>query len=350
MATLNCPKKLNILTLEKVTLLLETLTAWADDPQITCVLLKGAGEKSFCAGGDIKEILSFVELDKHPENAEEFFINEYSLDYLIHTYPKPFIVWGSGIVMGGGMGLMSGASHRIVTETTVMAMPETTIGLFPDVGGTYFLNNIPNNLGLFVGLTGARLSAADAIYANLADYYMQSDQLDTIINLLSQANWSSNQLKNNDITSELLKSISNKFVNNSESQLQKNFATITALTNFTNTNDIYNAFIEFNENNPWIQKSINIALKGSPTSFHVIHKQVTDGNQHSLKEIFKIELNMAANMTQHPDFSAGVKALVIDKHNNPKWTPSDIKEVQETNIKDIFASPWEETTHPLANI
>ncbi len=164
-ATLNAAKSINSLTLEIIRQLDAQLRAWADHPQVVCVFLDGAGEKGFCAGGDVRKLYDSARecgASKRNEYAETFFGEEYVLDHRIHTYPKPLIAWGNGVVMGGGVGLLAGASHRVVTETTRFAMPEITIGLFPDVGGSYFLNRMPGRSGLFLGLTGAHCNASDA--------------------------------------------------------------------------------------------------------------------------------------------------------------------------------------------
>ena len=171
---LNSPKTLNALSLEMITCIYSKLLSWQNDQNIVAVFIEGAGDKAFCAGGDVVSLYHDLAYDSPDEqntnSAQNYFTQEYQLDFLIQQYKKPIITWGNGIVMGGGVGLMVGASHRIVTENTKLAMPEVTIGLFPDVCGSYFLNKMPNNLGLFVGLTGAMLNAEDAIYSGLANY------------------------------------------------------------------------------------------------------------------------------------------------------------------------------------
>ncbi|MEI6839543.1 MAG: enoyl-CoA hydratase/isomerase family protein, partial [Alcaligenaceae bacterium] len=161
-ATLNTPKTLNGLSLEMTRLLAKKIEVWANDPKLAVLVLKGAGDKAFCAGGDLHALHhSMVDNQGRAaienQHAGTFFAEEYALDYRLHTFPKPILVWGDGIVMGGGMGLMIGASHRVVTDTSRLAMPEISIGLFPDVGGTWMLNRLPGKTGLFLGLTGAQI-------------------------------------------------------------------------------------------------------------------------------------------------------------------------------------------------
>src|SRR5690606_38353217 len=172
--TLNVPKTLNSLTAEMVDLLLPQLRAWQTDPKIACVLLRGSGDRALCAGGDVVELRnSSLARDG---KAEAFFEREYRLDYLIHTYRKPILVWGHGVVMGGGLGLLAGASHRVVTAQTRLAMPEVTIGLFPDVGGSWFLPHVPGRTGLFLALTGASINASDTLFLGLADRFLDHAQ------------------------------------------------------------------------------------------------------------------------------------------------------------------------------
>src|SRR5690606_15192614 len=171
-ATLNVPRALNALSLEMIDLLKMQLDDWQQDARIAAVWLDAEGDKAFCAGGDVVRLYqSMVDTPTGERNhyAEAFFGREYQLDYLLHTYGKPVICWGHGIVMGGGLGLMSGCSHRVVTEKSRIAMPEITIGLHPDVGGSWFLSRMPGRTGLFLGLTGANINAADALYIGLAD-------------------------------------------------------------------------------------------------------------------------------------------------------------------------------------
>jgi enoyl-CoA hydratase/carnithine racemase len=182
-ATLNVEATLNSLTLDMVDLLQAQLDNWAQDDSIAAVFVDAAGEKAFCAGGDVQALhASAVATPGGPcEYAEDFFTREYRMNYSLHTYPKPLICWGHGIVMGGGLGVMAGCSHRIVTERTRIAMPEVTIALFPDVGGSWFLNHAPGSSGEFLALTGASINAADAIYIGLADRFIASEHKDAVL-------------------------------------------------------------------------------------------------------------------------------------------------------------------------
>lgn len=197
-ATLASEKTLNALSLDMVHLLAPQLRQWAEDPEIAMVLLQAQGEKAFCAGGDLQKI--YTSMREHHASparddirgnryAAEFFEHEYRLDYEIHTYPKPILCWGHGIVMGGGIGLMAGCSHRVVTERSRLAMPEITIGLYPDVGGSWFLSRTPGKLGAFLALTGALMNAEDAKFTGLADYRVAHANKQKVIDALLLQNW-----------------------------------------------------------------------------------------------------------------------------------------------------------------
>ena len=192
-ATLASEKTLHAISLEMVSLLTPQLQRWQADPGVAMVLLQAQGEKAFCAGGDLQQLYrSMCEHHASPERediranryAAEFFEQEYRLDYLIHSFAKPILCWGHGIVMGGGIGLMAGCSHRVVTERSRLAMPEITIGLYPDVGGSWFLARMPGKTGVFLALTGANLNANDALFAGLADYRVAQSAKQSVIDAL----------------------------------------------------------------------------------------------------------------------------------------------------------------------
>ncbi|HAD48617.1 MAG TPA: enoyl-CoA hydratase, partial [Idiomarina sp.] len=205
-ATLNAEKSLNALSLAMAEKLLPQLKQWADDDRVACVWLQGAGEKAFCAGGDIVAMYKAMQAEpgKLVSEVENFFTQEYQLDYAIQTFPKPLICWADGIVMGGGMGLMNGASHRVVTDRSLLAMPEVTIGLYPDVGATYFLNRMPQGCGLFLGMTGATMNANDALFLNLADHYLGHSHKQALLENLQQLPWGDTGALNKQKVTDLL--------------------------------------------------------------------------------------------------------------------------------------------------
>ncbi|MEH6368413.1 MAG: 3-hydroxyisobutyryl-CoA hydrolase, partial [Pseudomonas marincola] len=174
--TLNRPDGLNVLTLPMVRLLAERFEAWKNDPNVLAVVIRANGEKAFCAGGDVRAIYNSVKAGETEH--EVFFAEEYVLDQVIHAYPKPVVALMDGLVLGGGMGLVQGATLRVITERTKMGMPETAIGYFPDVGGSYFLSRLPGELGTYLGVTGLQVRAQDALYARLADYCLPASMLE----------------------------------------------------------------------------------------------------------------------------------------------------------------------------
>ena len=212
--TLSVAGTLNSLTLEMVDLLQAKLDAWRSDDNIAAIFIEGAGEKAFCAGGDVQALhQSAVATPGGPcDYAENFFAREYRMNYTLHTYHKPLICWGHGIVMGGGLGVMAGCSHRVVTEKTRIAMPEVTIALFPDVGGTWFLNHMPGKVGQFLAMTGASINAADAIYTGIADRFIASERKPEVIEQLLRQDWCPDAEDNHALVRHLLRPFSDQSV------------------------------------------------------------------------------------------------------------------------------------------
>lgn len=346
--TLNAEKSLNALTLEMYSLIQPKLDAWKTDDSVVAILLSGAGEKAFCAGGDVVSLYKSMEGDGDPSLPEKFFTDEYILDHTIHTYPKPIICWGSGIVMGGGMGLISGCSHRVVTETTMMAMPEVTIGLYPDVGGSWFLNKTPGRTGLFLGLTGARMNAADALFLGLADRFLKKDQRDEMINGLTQADW------NNDshtVVNQVLRGLEQGAQDVSQEQVsavRTHFDFIQHVTDKDTVEEIVEALLAVETDDKWIQKSQKAIAHGSPLALHMIYKQLQETLHLSLKEVFQAELVLSVQCCRHREFPEGVRALLVDKDGKPNWMFNSIHDVDPAVLAELFVAPWD--TNPLASL
>lgn len=351
-ATLNAEKSLNSLSVEMVSLLRPQLDAWRQDKRIACVFLQGAGEKAFCAGGDIRKVYdSILECgnERPNEYARAFFENEYRLDYLIHTFGKPFIVWGHGIVMGGGIGLMSGASHRVVTETARLAMPEINIGLFPDVGGTWFLNHAPGRTGLFLGLTGANINAADALYVGMADRFIPNGRKASVLDGLQATEFSSCSKQNHARVSQVLRG------NEAREQLpvskvREHFDLINDVTDGDSCAEICTRILAIKSDDVWLQKGIAQLQKGCPTTAHLVYEQLRRGKKLSLEQVFQMELIMSLQCSRHGDFAEGVRALLVDKDGSPKWRYNAVGEVPATWVDEHFAAPWGESANPLLNL
>ncbi|MFC3756635.1 enoyl-CoA hydratase/isomerase family protein [Chryseobacterium tructae] len=336
--TLNSEKTLNSLSLLMIEELKTILEDWKNSDEIACLFIQGAGEKALCAGGDVRQLHDAIiaqrtiDDSKIPQDCFDFFSKEYEVDYAIHTYSKPIIVWGHGIVMGGGIGIMVGASHRIVTERSKLAMPEITIGLYPDVGGTWFLNKMPSAYGLYLGLTGARLDGVDCQFLGLADYYVPSTSKETILNALELANWNENPHK---IVSDILKNISKDTpVPESQAALHQDF--VEQFEETETLEQFRKILINYPEKDEWINAGIKSFEAGSPSSAHVIFRQLKQGKDLSLEEVFQSELNLSCQCCIHPDFAEGVRALLVDKDQSPKWHPATLDEVSQEWVNSYF--------------
>ncbi|NQZ20653.1 MAG: enoyl-CoA hydratase/isomerase family protein [Colwellia sp.] len=350
-AELNAPKSLNALSLPMILLLTEQLNHWQNNDDIAVVLLKGAGDKAFCAGGDVVSLYHHLKSESFPISDEtivsskslEFFQHEYQLDQLIHAYQKPILAWTNGYVMGGGIGLMAGASHRVSTEKTLMAMPEVTIGLYPDVGASWFLNKMPNNIGLFLALTGAMFNGVDAKLLGLADYLIASDKLDEIEKKLLDTNWQDED-KNHQLLNNTLKEFQIKEKAQPESLIVKHQAVIAELTKSDNITEIHQAILNGDlsasnkqeNDDKWLQKAQQKMQNGSPLSCALIYQQLKRCKNHTLTECFESELNLSLRCCQQSEFSEGVRALLVDKDKNPQWRYSNINDIDQSEVEWFF--------------
>ncbi|GIU24745.1 enoyl-CoA hydratase/isomerase family protein [Shewanella schlegeliana] len=352
-ATLNIEKALNALNLNMVQLLTAQLTAWRDDDNIVAVVLDGAGEKAFCAGGDVRAIYqaSVTTQGEVTEAATEFFKQEYELDYLLHRFGKPVAVWGDGIVMGGGLGLMIGASHRIVTECSRIAMPEVTIGLYPDVGGSYFLNRMPGKSGQFLGMTAYNMSGADALYVGIGNHYLNHDDRAAFFDALVGVNWCDSQAGNHQALHDVLDKMRNQCsVPVAVSVIEQNQGLIDELM-AGSLDEIMSQVSSLDEQitttHPWLAKAIKTLLAGSPISLSLVHLQSGLGEDLSLADCFKLELGLSVNCCAKADFAEGVRALLIDKDRNPQWRFADIASIPQGYAQELLQSPWDDKNHPL---
>ena len=353
-ATLNSEKSLNALSLDMVELLTPQLTEWQQRDDIALVMLEGAGEKAFCAGGDVVQLFNAGVSAGHGNysaDIENFFTKEYQLDYLIHTYNKPILLWGHGIVMGGGLGLLAGASHRVVTEKSRIAMPEITIGLYPDVGGTYFLNQMPEGCGLFLGLTGASINAADAKYVNLADHFVLNERKGELLEKLLVTTWGNTAALNHQkLTDALI-----EFETTDQIQMPtgnvsqyKNF--MTELAQKATASSAVAAILDYATEDKWLSKAKQSLSHGSALTAHIVFQQLQVGKELSLAECFQFELGLSCNCSAIGEFTEGVRALLIEKDNQPKWIYETVHDVQQEMVDRMFAQPWTEEAHPLREL
>ncbi len=349
--TLNIEATLNSLTLEMVDLLQERLDTWASDDSIAAVFIEGAGEKAFCAGGDVQALhASSTGTPGGPcEYAETFFTREYRMNYTLHTYAKPIICWGHGIVMGGGLGIMAGCSHRVVTEKTRIAMPEVTIALFPDVGGSWFLNHMPGNAGEFLALTGASINAADAIYTGIADRFIASEHKQAVIDALVAETWGSEAEGNHGKVRHVLRPFAEQSIGAIPAgQVEPHMATISALCDGDSVHDIIDNITGQDTEDPWLAKARDGLAHGSKLAARWIHHQLWVTRHASLKEVFQAEILLATNIMRHPEFGEGVRALLIDKDRNPSWSYGASRDVPDDAVASFFVAPWSD--NPLADL
>lgn len=352
LARLNVEKSLNALSLDMILLLMPKLQAWQDDADIACVWLEGAGEKAFCAGGDIVAMYhAMAEMPDEPvKEVVDFFHAEYRLDYLIQTYQKPLLVWGDGFVMGGGMGLMNGASHRVVTERSRLAMPEISIGLYPDVGATYFLSKLPDNMGLFLGLTAAQVNAADALYIGLADFAIASDMRDNTLHALTNASWSDDVELNMATLSDTL--LQRKLTDERmpTAELYERRDLISSLMKGDDIQQVSAQFLAYTTDDKLLSRAQATLKAGCPLTAHIVWQQLQFGGELSLADAFRLELTLSVNCAARGDFREGVRALLIDKDRQPKWSHNDISDVYADDLDAMFNAPWGENEHPLHDL
>ena len=349
--TLSVAATLNSLTLEMVDLLQARLDAWRDDPAVAAVFIEGAGDKAFCAGGDVQALhKSATETPGGPcDYAEAFFAREYRMNYTLHTYPKPVVCWGHGIVMGGGLGVMAGWSHRVVTEKTRIAMPEVTIALFPDVGGSWFLNHMPGRSGQFLALTGASINAADAIYTGIADRFIASEHRDDVLQQLLQQAWEEAPALNHARVRHVLRPFAERSIGQCPGgQVEPHLGSINTLCDGDDVHEVIGNICSNQTNDPWLSKASDSLAHGSPLAALWIDRQLYETRHASLREVFQAEIKLVTNIVRHPEFSEGVRALLIDKDRNPDWQYKASRDVPAAVLDAFFDAPWSD--NPLADL
>ena len=351
--TLNRPKALNALSMPMVRDLLGILRAWRDDPEVQVVAIRGTNKTGrpgtpeslfggFCAGGDIR---FFHQAALAGDSAlDDFFTEEYTLNHLIHSYPKPFIAFMDGVVMGGGMGLAQGARVRIVTERTKMAMPETNIGLFPDVGGGYFLSRCPGHVGEYLALTGEVIGADEAIDYGLADVKFDAAVLPALWAELGGASFESTDQTEQWIASKL---IARKAVTVSAN------SKIDAVFSLLRVKHMIDA-LEKSEDR-WALKTAATLRKRSPLMLHVVLEQIRRARAMSLADDLRMERDMVHQCFHlRPGLQSetveGIRALAVDKDYAPQWQLARIEDVKPGMADAYFVSPWSPDTHPLREL
>jgi enoyl-CoA hydratase/carnithine racemase len=344
--TLDRPKALNSLSLEMVRSLTATLLAWREDAGIDAVVIGSTSEKALCAGGDIRFFYEAGRATPQGSSAllEDFFTEEYALNHLIHFYPKPYVALMDGVVMGGGMGIAQGGPDcglRIVTERTKMAMPEVNIGLFPDVGGSHFLSHAPGRLGDYLGLTGLTIGAADALYVGLADVFVPSSQVDALRALVESTPGAA--------LPQAIRDFAAPFASQAgASELRAHRAAIDAHFGAGSVVQVM-ASLE-GDSDPFAQKALSAMRQRSPLMMCVTREMLARGASLGVADCLRMERALVRRSFEHGEVLEGVRALVIDKDNAPKWNPPALSEVTPEMVARFFEPVWPAWAHPLRDL
>ena len=346
--TLDRPKALNSLSLEMVRSITATLLAWRDDENIRAVFIHGSSEKAFCAGGDIRFFYDVGIQSPKGDSAllEDFFTEEYALNHLIHFFPKPYIALLNGVVMGGGMGIAQAGvacRMRIVTERTKMAMPEVNIGLFPDVGGGYFLARTPGEIGTYLGLTGDVINAADALYADLADVFIPTAELPSLMELLKSSTATDIRVPIRDFAASFIDQ-----ARQIKSKLSSSREAIDQHFKFNDVSQISTSLA--NENNEFTQETLSLMKKRSPLLMCVTLEQLRRGTKLTVAECLRMERTMVRHCFKHGEVIEGIRALAVDKDNTPSWSPASLDDVDAQLIQSFFMEVWPKYAHPLRHL
>lgn len=347
--TLDNPAALNALRLDMVEAIQSAVERWEAREDVVAILIDADSDKAFCAGGDIVNLYRSSIGDADPDYPRRFFTHEYRLCHDLHRLTTPCIAWGHGIVMGGGMGVFSGASQRVVTETTRLAMPEIKIGLFPDCAATWFFNRLPRYLARFIALTGTTLNAADGLFAGLADHAIQHAAKSEVIDALAAIeNWADPQAVVARVLSEAERS--RPAATAGEARLVAHLDAIHAATSGPDLATIVQRLSALAEaDDAWLAEAgANIAA-GCPVTAHLIHRQLEAGCFLSLAEVARTELAMALQCCARPDLPEGVRALLIDKDRQPRWRYSDVADVSTEYVDAHFAPAWT-GPHPFEDL
>lgn len=333
LVTLTRTQALNALDLGMIRAIHPQLDAWAKEPQVKAVVIRGAGGKAFCAGGDVRAVA--LSLGKPvPEGeaplAAAYFREEYALNHRIHHYEKPFIALVDGISMGGGLGLSIHGSHRVVTERLVFSMPETAIGLFPDVGGGWFLPRFPGEVGTYLALTGARGTAADAMWVGYGTQYVEHTKLDAVLEALEKVDWSAEAPR------EAATRVLSTFATDAgPAPLQGLQEAIDRCFCGDRVEGILEALAA--EGTEWAETTRATLGRMSPSSLKVTLRQLRRCRSLPYKEVAAIEYRLSQHVTALPDFREGIRAVLVDKDQRPRWNPATLAEVSDEAVEACFA-------------
>ena len=337
---LDRPKALNSLSLEMVRALTQTLHAWRDDASVAAVLVRSSAEKAFCAGGDIRFFHDMGRSTPQGGSAliEDFFTEEYALNHLVHFYPKPYIALMDGVVMGGGMGIAQGGV-RIVTDKTKMAMPEVNIGLFPDVGGSYFLSRAPGALGYYLGVTGTTINAADALHAGLADHYAPLADRAALEAVLTAT-----------LGAQLRDAIA-AYAAAHDAGASALAAERSAIDHHFSAGSVPAIIASLRaDSGDFARRTLELLATRSPLMMSVTHELIRRGAALDVAGCLRMERNVVRRNFENGEILEGVRALVIDKDNQPRWNPATLEAVTPAMVERFFEPVWPDYAHPLRHL
>lgn len=352
-ATLNAEKALNALSLEMVDRLGAQLDRWEADPGIAALLIDSVGDRAFSAGGDIRRLYESMVEHGAGENpyARDFFSREYRLDHRLHNSPIPIITWGNGFVMGGGMGVYQGGDFRVVTERSKLAMPEIAIGLFPDVGGTWFLNRTRDNSGLFLGLTGAQINATDALFVGLADVFLAHQDKGAVLDDLAALAWAEDPDARRTQIDQVLRGRERQRRELLPlAQLEPHAEWVAAVSACATLDAASAAITAYAGDDPWAQRAVATHGRGCPVSIFLAHELNRRGRGLALADALRLELVAALNCAKYGNFREGVRAQIIDKDNSPRFAPATLTGLTPDIRQQYLTPPWGEAPHPLADL
>ncbi len=314
--TLNRPKALNALTRDMCVEIKRALDEWAGDAHVKAVAIDAVPGRAFCAGGDIRALY-----DDGTKYAPQFYAAEYRMNARIKHYSKPYVALIDGICMGGGVGVSVHGSHRIVSENATVAMPETAIGFFPDIGGSYVLPRLPGEIGMYLTLTGARLKAADLIYAGIATHFVASAKMSAIAARLAAG----------ETPDKVLTELSE---NPGEPTLAQHRAAIDRAFAASSVENILQALAREGE---WGAETAKGLRAKSPAALKVTFREMREGKKLAFDDCLRMEYRLALHAVVSHDFREGVRAIVVDKDQAPKWQPSSLEQVSDAAVAAWFA-------------
>jgi len=334
--TINRPQALNALTLANYRRMAPALAIWAADPVVHAVIVRGAGARAFCAGGDVRAIYEAGRgISAEPDLTAVFFAEEYRLLRDIHHFPKPYLAIIDGITMGGGAGISVNGAYRIATERTMLAMPETAIGLFPDVGATRFLNRCPGFIGRYLGLTGARVTAADALYCGFATHFVSQDRVEPLLAALAATAWQPGaELAQTDA---LLAGFATDPGPASLASLQPAIDHCFAGDTIETILDALTVEASADgADAEWAASTRAGLMTKSPTSLKVTLRQLIVGRDYDVEAALQLEYRLTQHFMAAHDFYEGVRAVLIDKDQNPRWRPATLAAIDDAMVAAYF--------------